>query len=92
MERDEKFNKVVQMMARAEMDSRQQEHLRVFLFQMIERPEFGQVVDIFDSNPELFDAFAHSFELKIRFFEFGGGESDWIFLLEKEKEVIELAR
>ncbi|HCC23739.1 TPA: hypothetical protein DF272_06225 [Candidatus Falkowbacteria bacterium] len=91
MDRDEKFNKVVEMMNRAETDPRQQEHLRVFLFQMIEKPEFDRLVELFDKNHELFDKFVRIFELKLKFFEFGDDEASWNHLMDEEKEAVLMA-
>ena len=89
---DEKFNKVVEIMDRAELDPRLQEHLRVFLFSLIDKPQFDLLVKLLDENPGIADKFWYCFELKTRFLEYGGTQDDWNHILEKEKEIITQAK
>ncbi len=91
MTQDEKFNRIVHIMKRSEMDSRAQENLRVFLFALIEDPAFDddKVLDVFDADVNIFDDFCRCFEIKHRFFDQGGEESEWDYLLSKEKSLLE---
>lgn len=88
MSQDAKFNKVVEIMNRAEMNPQQQENLRVFLFSMIDKLEFDELVELFDSNHEFFDRFAHVFSLKNKFFGEKGSKEDWDYILSKEKGML----
>jgi len=88
MTQDEKFNKVVEIMERSELDPRAQEHLRVFLLSMIEDPKFEKMIDLLDRFPSVFDHFIHCFSLKQRFFENKGDKAEWEQVLEKEKNFL----
>jgi len=88
--KDEKFNKVVEIMKRSELDARVQEHLRVFLFSIIDNLEFDHLIELLDSQPAIADKFFHCFGLKRRFLEFGGNQEECDFIIAKEKELIKL--
>jgi hypothetical protein len=89
-EGNEQFNKVVEIMKRAELNPRYEEHLRVFLFSIMGEPRFEKIVDLMHDKPDVFDDFAKCFDLKVRFMEYGGDEGDWQHLLGCEKKLLEL--
>lgn len=86
----QKINKVVEIMQRAELKPRYEEHLRVFLFSIKDEPRFQKIVDIMHEKPDVFDLFSKCFDLKARFLEKQGSQEDWDYLLQKEKELLTL--
>jgi|GEM_PF-1544411 hypothetical protein len=94
MTQDERMNRMVDIMKRSEMDSRAQEHLRVFLFSLIEDPQFNdeELMDIFDADPDMFDGFCRCFEAKYRFFDQGGDQGEWDYLLGREKSLLDAVK
>jgi hypothetical protein len=89
MSEDKNFNRVVNLMEKSEMDSRAQEHLRVFLFSLMEDSKFEQLLNILENDNVVADNFFLCFELKSRFFDQGGGREEWDYILSKEKSLIE---
>lgn len=88
--KEEKFNKVVEAMKRSELNPRSEEHLRVFLFSIMDEPRFEKIIDLMHDKPDVFDLFAKCFDLKIRFLEYDKDESNWQHLLQEEKNLLEL--
>jgi len=89
MTQDENFNKIVALMHRSEMDSRAQEHLRVFLFSLMEDGSFDKLLAILEKDSSAADNFFLCFELKNRFFDQGGSREEWDYIISKEKNLIE---
>lgn len=84
----EVFNQVIEVMKRAELNPRVEEHLRVFLFSMIDEPKFQEIINLMTDQPELFDKFIRCFDLKVKFFEHGGDKNAWMYLLKQERDII----
>jgi hypothetical protein len=87
-QKQEKFNQVVVAMKRSELNPRSQEHLRVFLFSIMDEPRFEKILNLMNNKPDVFDLFAKCFDLKIRFLEQTGDQADWQHLLDCEKELL----
>jgi len=88
MNQEEKFNKVVKLMEASELDTNSQEQLRVFLFSLLEDPQFEKIIDMLEKFPSIMDHFSRCFELKYQFFERGGTPEAWDYVLEREEELV----
>lgn len=91
MAEDAKFQKVVELMKRAEFRPKTEEHLRVYLFSLMDDPLFDQLTDLFDRNHDVFDSFAKAFRLKRHYMEHGGSQKEWDFVFRTERDVMTLA-
>ncbi len=91
MDQDEKFNEVVAMMQRSELDPRAEENLRVFLFSLMkENGYFDDFINLLKNDAGLADNFFRCFDLKFKFFDHNGGtREEWDYILSKEKILIE---
>lgn len=90
MEQDEKFQVVVEMMKRSELDSRTEENLRVFLFSLMkDNGNFDALMEILKNNDSVADIFFRCFNLKFTFFDEGGSVDQWNYILSKEKKLLE---
>lgn len=86
---DAQFDYVIDLLKQAELDSRTEEDLRVFLFSLMDQPCFRKLINILGKNRDAFDDFTTAFIQKRRFLENGGTVEQWQYILDKEKEFLQ---
>ena len=76
-------------MEKSEFKPDDQENLRVFLFSLIDDPQFEKMIDLLERYPAIADGFFRCFKLKRQFVQHGGDQLAWDYIMNKEKDMME---